>query len=267
MDYTSTNIGILKYVPGGTYQRDATPANTSSIVAFRMSVRDITRAQFVAITGLADPSSTMYSTGTTDPVQKVNWYHTMVFCNKLSIAEGLTPVYIISGTNNPTSWGAVPTSDNTTWDAAIANWSATGYRLPTETEWMWAAMGADTANPGQVNTSGYTKAFSGSTGINNIGDYAWTVDNTGKTQPVGTKYSNELGIFDLSGNVSEWCWDWYDVYPAGSLTNYYGAAPGTYRITRGGNWAAPDSSATVAYRDYYNPEYQGNFIGFRVVRP
>jgi len=271
-DYTSANIGTLKYVPAGSFQRDSTSTNISTVSAFRMSEYEITRAQFLAIMG-TDPGNATYSTGTSDPVQMVTWYHAIAFCNKLSIAEGLTPVYSVSGINFATlTYAAIPTISDTTWDAATANWSATGYRLPTEMEWMWAAMGA-TSGSGYTSPTyltGYAKPFAGSNGTNAIGDYAWTWENSevyGTSQPVGTKLPNELGLYDMSGNVWEWCWDGYGGYPTGTQTDYRGAASGTYRVVRGGSWYDFAANATVAYRDGSTPDSLYYYLGFRVVRP
>jgi sulfatase modifying factor 1 len=234
-----------------------------------MSETEITREQFTAVMGF-DPSNLTYSTGTTDPVQKANWYHALVFCNKLSEAENLNPVFTISGSNKPSEWGPIPTAaDDPAWDAVKADWTANGYRLPTEMEWMWAAMGAT------AGTTGYTKAFAGSTGSNAIGDYAvfgYYGTETGRTttamtDPVGSKKANELGLYDMSGNVWEWCWDWYGTYPSENRIDYTGAASGTLRVLRGGSWSLNASFATVAYRYYYFPSYRGSNFGFRVVRP
>jgi len=284
-DYTSANIGTLKYVPAGSFQRDDTASNISIVSAFRMSQYEITRAQFLAIMG-TDPSHTFYSSGTSDPVQRTNWYHAIAFCNKLSIAEGLTPVYSVSGVNFSTlTYAAVPTTSDTNWDAATANWSANGYRLPTEMEWMWAAMGAtsDRSNGYTgtgTNTTGYTKGYAGSIEAGdaqaNIGDYAWTWENSlvnNKSQPVGTKLPNELGLYDMSGNVWEWCWDLYDDYPDGELASDTdagrGAPSGTPRVVRGASWYRLASLAMVAIRGGSFPDIQGGdsyTLGFRVVR-
>jgi formylglycine-generating enzyme required for sulfatase activity len=267
-------------VPAGSFQRDATATNISTIsTAYRMSQYEITRAQFAALL-TTDPSNTTYSSGTSDPVQMTNWYHAIAFCNKLSLAEGLTPVYEVAGVDfSILSYASIPTMDNTNWSAATATWTANGYRLPTEMEWMWAAMGAIGTG---TNTTGYLKAFAGSTGHNAIGNYAvYDYYGTGigrttteRSNPVGSKLPNELGLYDMSGNVWEWCWDWYAGDPAGTLVSDAvdgsgrGAASGTYRVDRGGSWGDGASSCTVASRSSYNPgsrRYDG--IGFRVVRP
>ncbi len=262
--YISPDIGTLKYVPAGTFQRDYGVSNKSMVSDFHIGEYDITRAQFSNVMGF-DPSDEDYSTGTNDPVQMVNWYMALSFCNKLSMLEGLTPVYSIRGSTDPSKWGAFSLKNNT---YIAANRSANGYRLPTEMEWMWAAMGADTANPGRVNYTGYQKAFTGSTGANNIDGYAWTTNNSGnKTHPVGTKLPNELGLYDINGNVWQWCWDWYADYPGGAVTDYAGAASGYYRVLRGGSWFENVSCAAVAYR-YSNSPYLSSYdLGFRVVRP
>ena len=275
-DYTSPNIGTLIYVPAGTFQRDTTATNLSVVSAFRMSKYEITRAQWTTVTGWADPSDVTYSSGVNDPVQTVSWYDAIAFCNRLSLLEGLTPVYSVSGVNFSTlTYAQIPTASDATWNAVTANWAANGYRLPTEMEWMWAAMGADTANPGVTNTTGYTKAFAGSTGSNVIGDYAVFGNyysetgrtTTPRTNPVGSKLANELWFHDLSGNVWEWGWDWsYYNYPSGTLTDYRGPASGTNRVMRGGDWINSATNCTMANRTNNTPNNRYGSIGFRVVR-
>ncbi|MBU1244392.1 SUMF1/EgtB/PvdO family nonheme iron enzyme [Myxococcota bacterium] len=260
-DLTSPNIGLLKHVPGDTFQRDSTPGNLSTVSSFWMSEKEITRAQYVLITGLSDPSNVTYSTGTSDPVQMVNWYHALVFCNKLSMTESLTPVYSIGGSTDPAAWGAIPSSDNPTWDSATADWAADGYRLPTEMEWLWAAMGAD--DPAM----GYAKPFSGSDGNNNMDDYVWYAGNAwDSTHPAGSKLPNELGLYDMSGNVMEWCWDWVGTPPVGALTDYRGAASGYYRALRGGCYYNDATFVSLDYPDGYYPSTVGSTYGFRVIR-
>ena len=226
-----------------------------------------------------DPSDPTYSSGTGDPVQMTSWYHAIAFCNKLSIAEGLTQVYSVSGVDFATlAYAAIPTTSNGTWDAAVATWTANGYRLPTEMEWEWAAMGATSDGRsgdivGGVNTGGYTKGYAGSVeaaGAHvNIGNYAWYSGNSASTtHPVGTKTANELGLYDMSGNVWEWNWDWDAAsYTPGLLTDDRGAASGTNRVFRGGSWILNASYCPVARRSGSNPYGRSGDIGFRVVRP
>ncbi len=276
MNYESPNIGTLIYVPAGTFQRDGHATNLSEVSAFRMSKYEITRAQWTAVTEWEDPSNVTYSSGPGDPVQEVSWYHAIAFCNKLSLLEGLDPVYTVTGVDFATlTFDEIPTTSNNNWSAPTANWSANGYRLPTHMEWMWAAMGADTANPGAVNTTGRTKAFAGSTGSNLIGDYAVFGYNTTapgrtmteRTNPVGTKLGNELGFHDLSGNVWEWVWDWYSTYPTGTVTDYRGPEHGTVRTRLGGSWGSDSGGCGVTSRYDGYPYFRNNYIGFRVVRP
>ncbi len=157
-------------VPAGSFQRDNNTLNISKISTdFQMSKYEIIRTQFLEIMG-EDPGtrSPTMTCGTDDPVFLVNWYHAIAFCNKLSIAEGLAPVYAVNGVNFTTlTFDDIPSSENslpqTPWYAVTATWTNDGYRLPTEMEWAWSAMGATSdARPGDivggVNTGGYTKA-------------------------------------------------------------------------------------------------------------
>jgi formylglycine-generating enzyme required for sulfatase activity len=276
-DYTGTGVGTLKYVPAGTFFNGTANMTVSE---FRMSQYEVTRAQFLAVMG-TDPSDTFYSSGTSDPVQNVNWYHAIAFCNKLSLAEGLARVYDVTGLADDAAWrnlayASIPTVTNAEWNAATATWRNNGYRLPTEMEWMWAAMGApgDGQNGG-INSTGYTKAFAGSTGSNLVEDYAvfgygsgaTGATTTPRSSPVGSKTSgaNELGLYDISGNVWEWCWDWLTSYP-GAVTDYHGPALGADRVIRGGCWIFDASLCSIAGRAEYDPSYRRYDSGFRVVR-
>jgi formylglycine-generating enzyme required for sulfatase activity len=215
MPQTTSPQGIVMVqVPAGSYQRDSGPTNINTVSAFTISRDPITRSQYRAVMGIGSDLSAQ-SSGLQDPVNMVNWYDALLFCNTLSVLEGLTPVYRIGGSTDPTAWGSVPTADNLAWNAASADWSANGYRLPTRAEYVWAAMGATRdSQPGNmaggVNTGGWDKPFAGYNGSNAaaLGDYVmYSVNCPGTTIPVGSKLPNELGIYDLSGNVFDWCWD------------------------------------------------------------
>ncbi len=290
ISYTSENIGELMFIPAGSFQHDAREENISVITKpYSLSKYQITRQQFLDIMG-ADPSDTKSSNGMKDPVQMINWYHAIAFCNKLSIKEGLDPAYSVKVNDQEIVWenlvfGDIPSGDDynhkngdvgdANWNAATCDWEANGYRLPTKKEWMWAAMGADQdgregAIQEGINRTGYSKAYAGEgygTGTS-IGDYTWYKENSrGKTQPVGGKLPNELGFYDMSGNVWEWGWDRYEKID-GTLKDYKGAGSGSFRVIRGGGcWSSKASIFLAADQVYLTPYGQFNDVGFRVLRP
>jgi sulfatase modifying factor 1 len=141
------------------------------------------------------------------PVVCVSWYDAVKYCNWLSKRDGLTPCYSGSG-------------DNTVW-----HYSSNGYRLPTEAEWEYAARGV-------LKGRGYEFA-----GSNSVDDVGWYWDNAGRnSHSVGQKMPNELGLYDRSGNVFEWYWDWYDVYIPSCQTDPSRPASGSCRVRRSGSW-------------------------------
>ncbi|HBG37161.1 MAG TPA: hypothetical protein DDW88_08865 [Treponema sp.] len=289
--FTVVPFFIMLSVPAGSFQRDATATNISVITKpYSLSKYQITRQQFEDVMG-KDPSDEDKSFGMNDPVQRVNWYHAIAFCNKLSLKEGLTPAYSVKVDGNEIDWknlafdGIPKDNNNDDWDAATCDWEANGYRLPTEMEWMWAAIGADKDARAEaidaegINRTGYTKNYAGSIeegdAYDNIDDYAWHPLNSGdnggdqnlKTHPVGQKLPNELGLHDMSGNVWEWCWDWEDDYPEGTQTDYKGGDVTNTRILRGcSSFSAENGSWSIADRFNYNPDNQNYYSGFRVAR-
>jgi len=274
---SSETIGNLRYIPAGSFQRDNTSTNISTVNNFLMSQNEITRSQFLTVMGI-DPSQRSISDEMDDPVQRVNWYQAIAFCNKLSLQEGFTPVYSVEGIDfNDLGFEEIPTANNSKWNNVKADWSTDGYRLPTEMEWMWAAMGAtmDQANgySGEgINSNGYTKGYSGSTedfsATIEIENYSWIKANSGdETHSVGTQHENELGLNNMNGNVSEWCWDWHTGdYKDGALMNYRGENSGLNRRYRGGNLFSEVDRCAVAFRGYASPGAQSLTVGLRVVR-
>ena len=171
------------------------------------------------------------------PVQMVTWAEAAGFCNQLSLLEDLDPVYV--------NLGGV-----TTWDSG-----ANGYRLLTESEWEYAARGGVSGGP-----------YAG--GAVHLAEVAVCFD-TG-TQPGGTRAPNPYGLSDMSGNVSEWVWDWYSDYPPSDVSNPAinpaGPATGDLRVHRGGSWRGPAAACRVADRDMDDPDAMDNSRGFRIAR-
>lgn len=241
----------------GTGDSDELPTHSVTLSSFYIGKYEVTQSEYQAIMG-SNPAHN-YGVGTNYPVYFVKWYSVIKYCNLRSMNEGLTPVYTISGSTNPANWGSVPTSNNSTWNAAICNWAANGYRLPTEAEWEYAARGA-------TNDPDYL--YSGSDDINAVAWYEGNNSSSG-CKPVGNKAPNALGIYDMSGNLFEWCWDWYgsSYYSSSTSTNPTGPANGSGRIQRGGAWFYVASGCRVADRSItFSPSGGNAWVGFRLCR-
>ncbi len=171
------------------------------------------------------------------PVTCVSWNDSIAYCNWRSDKEGLKRAYTVKGKK------------------VTLNPGTDGYRLPTEAEWEFAAKGGNVS-----------KGFSFS-GANEAEKATWIVNNSkNSAQQVGTKTPNELGLHDMSGNVWEWCWDWYARYPSGIQTNPTGSSLGYERVLRGGSWIDEPQYVRPSNRGYNFPNFSGYDQGFRLVR-
>ena len=197
----------------------------------------------------------------TYPCVEVSWYGAVAYCNYRSEMQGRTPCYDLS------DWSC--------------DWSASGYRLPTEAEWEYAARGGLVAKRfpwGDTIAHDLANYYSGWSGGQPYHEYdAATTsgfhpdyDNGGApyTSPVGSFSTNGYGLYDMAGNVSEWCWDWYGSYPSAGQTDPLGPASGSTRVDRGGGWCASAGArlCRCACRGITGPDLTIDYLGFRLVR-
>jgi formylglycine-generating enzyme required for sulfatase activity len=259
-DADSPASGIqMVALSGGAFSRGsntpgdyASPIHSATLSAFRISRFEITQELYQATVG-KNPSA---KNGPSLPVDSVSWYDAVEFCNALSLRDGLQPVYSIDKTKaDPNNVGS---SDPLKWTVA-QDMTKSGYRLPTEAEWEYAYR------------AGSAGDFYWGNAIND--DYLWYDGNSGAvTHPVGMRTPNAFGLYDMSGNVWEWCWDWWTDYSqyasALSTTNPVGQAAGENRMFKGGGATskATDPIRAASHAWNANPNYRDGNLGFRVVR-
>ena len=200
---------------------------------FFLGTHPVTQGQYQAIMG-SNPS---HFKGSDDlPVENVSWLDAVSFCNKMSEKDKRTPFYRINGTD-------------------VADVGGNGYRLPSEAEWEYACR------------AGMAGLFPWGDDIGKQGEHAWFSDNSdSKTHPVGQKCPNAWGLYDMLGNVWEWCADWYDekYYASSPAADPPGPSEASYRVFRGGSWGDDAGYCRPAYRSRYVPESRISYLGFRV---
>lgn len=231
----------MAYVESGTFQMGSDrysseqPIHPVILNSFYIGIYEVTQDIYEMVMG-SNPS---FRKGARLPVENVNWYDMVAFSNALSRHDGLEEVYIING------------------EDVICDWSKRGYRLPTEAEWEYAAKGGNQSQ---------NYLYSGS---DIVGDVAWYYIDFGdmRTHQVGIKASNRLGLYDMSGNVIEQCWDWYGDYSASEQTNPRGPSTGIYRVNRGGSYHIHAADVCITNRTGITPLGKTDYLGFRLVLP
>lgn len=193
------------------------------------------------------------------PVEHVSWYDAITFCNKLSLIMDLPLCYSVTVNGEEVDWenityDEIPTHSDTDWDDALCNDSVDGFRLPFEVEWELAARGGD-----PTDTKNWNYRYAGS---DNIRKSSWYGEVA--THAVGKKIGNSLDLYDMSGNLWEWCWDRY-----GNITDdssIYGSDSGFGRSLRGGSWLGAEEDCSVAVRGYSAPRFRDSLFGIRLAR-
>ncbi|WP_162147692.1 formylglycine-generating enzyme family protein [Flavobacterium limnosediminis] len=238
--------GKVKMKPNVASKPDSKEKNPDYEVAvssFEISKNEVTVAnwkEYTTSTKTAMPARPSWGWNDDNPITNITWKQAVQYCNWLSKENGLKPAYTKNG------------------DKYTCNFKANGYRLPTDAEWVFAAKGGNKSKNYKYS------------GGNDLESVAWYAKNSEKApKAFGTKLPNELGLFDMSGNVWEWCWDYYSSvhYKIDSKVDPAGPERGEKRCVRGGSW---DSSKLEylepSYQLTWNPNATNEFFGFRVVR-
>lgn len=250
------NCREMVHVDGGRFmmgsydgEPDEKPVHEVTVTSFLIGKYQVTQELWQKVMGI-NPSNFK---GENRPVECVSWFDAVDFCNKLSVQEGLAKCYSKSIVKKSGFFSGLVGAEE---EVITCDFSANGYRLPTEAEWEYAARGGN-------KSKGYK--YSGSNEIEVVSWYGY--EKSGRTtHDVGTKQPNELGLYDMSGNVWEWCWDRYGGYTSTSETNPKGANSGSHRVLRGGSWDYDAEYCRVAYRSFNDPDYRHYIRGFRVAR-
>lgn len=286
-EFTVTTFKLVEgfsLIPAGSFMMgDATgegydspelPVHSVYVSAFYMAKYETTKEMWDSVrawgvangyTDLAVGNGNYATKGAFHPVHSITWYDMVKWCNARSEMEKLTPCYSVGGAIYRTGQNA-PT----------CNFSASGYRLPTEAEWEKAARGGlssqnfpwgNTISQSQANYYAYSSFSYDLSGAVNNYHPTYAVGNYPYTSPVGSFAPNGYGLYDMSGNQWEWCWDWYGSYSSGSQSDPSGPVSGSGRVIRGGGWGFSAYGARCAYRGGSWPSNAGNgSVGFRLAR-
>ena len=233
VSFTMKPIAAVQEAMLGDNSQKYNQEHSVSLSAYYIGQTEVTQELWRAVMG-SNPSE--FTASVKNPVEKVSWYDCIEFCNELT-AEIMGEehcVYTIRGSS------------------VTADFSQKGFRLPTEAEWEYAAMG------------GKKYKWAGTDSEDRLKKYAWyDANSSGKTHEVGQKEANGYGLYDMSGNVWEWCWDWYGSV-SGGQSDPWGAASGTSRFLRGGSWENDANFVARAFRDIIYPDFRYGNLGFRV---
>jgi formylglycine-generating enzyme required for sulfatase activity len=271
----------MALIPGGSFTMgnsigdsditDATPTNVY-VSAFYMDKNLVSYSQWQSVYSWATNNGYSFDDvgsgkSTNHPVQTVDWYDCVKWCNARSQQAELIPIYYTDS-----AFTQVYTNEDV--DEIYPNWEANGYRLPTEAEWEKAARGGlsglrfpwgNTISENEANYYGYT-GYSYDLGPNGL-NTAFDIGADPDTSPVGYFAPNNFGLYDMAGNVSAWCWDWYGTpYGQPTASNPTGASTGSDRVLRGGYWLNFADITRCGCRNYNYPESATSYWGFRCVR-
>jgi formylglycine-generating enzyme required for sulfatase activity len=268
----------MVYIPGGEFRMgnalgdsdglfDA-PAKLRRVSAFSIARYETSFDEFdafCAASGRQAPSDSGWGRGKR-PVIGVDWYDAIEYCNWLSLKDGLDPCYRIDKTTQDSGARDLYGLDSKRWSVAC-NWNASGYRLPSEAEWEYAAReGGKAVRFG--NGRDVLDSLSANFNPAILISYSLPGTSRNKTLPVGSLVPNSYGLYDMAGNAWEWCWDWYDefAYDSGDVRDPRGPAGGNGRVLRGGAWDSDASYVRAAFRGGTIGVYLSGSLGFRVAR-
>jgi len=269
--FPPTNSSVFvpagNFLMGDSYNSDAylydVPSHPVRTSAYFMDPTEVSRKKWEDVVGWATNNGYVFenaatATDTNFPISTVSWYDCVKWCNARSQKEGYSPVYFTDD-----SLATVYKEGTNDLASSCVHWSGNGYRLPTEAEWEKAARGGLVQNyypwtsPGKTNESIYVDPTNANYEASGI------MDST----IVASYPPNTFGLFDMAGNVSEWCWDWSDSYSPSYSSDPKGPASGTSRVARGGSYSSDFNGLRCSARDQaWTPSYTDPHLGFRCVR-